>query len=102
MMEVEFKWQTILKADVTKTWNALSNYPPKNERQGGSWGSKVGQVQGNLRDRYKKLLLEVASNPLTSNRQKAVASFYHELVRYGEHILAQRLKNKVEGMGGKL
>jgi len=95
-------WEKPTSDSFEKTWSALSNYPPKNESHDISWRSKLNQVQGNLRNRYKKLLIEVASNPLTPDRQKAMASFYHELVKYGEHILAQRLKKKVEGLGGKL
>jgi hypothetical protein len=90
------------KTNVKKTWNALSKYPPVSETRNRTWNNKLFELQAEFREKYKTLLQELVSNPLTPERTKAVSSFYHELIRHGEKMMAQKLKTKVEALGGKL
>jgi hypothetical protein len=94
---MEESWQIILKV-----WNPLSKYPPVSEARNRTWNNKLFELQAEFREKYKTLLQELVSNPLTPERTKAVSSFYHELLRHGEKMMAQKLKTKVEALGGKL
>ena len=90
------------KTKVRKTWNPLSKYPPVSEARNRTWKNKLFGLQAKFREKYKTLLQELASNPLTPERLKAVSSFYHKLLTHGEKMMAQKLKAKIEALRGKL
>jgi len=93
-MEIESDWQKILKV-----WNPLSQYPPVTEARN---ESTLRNLQMELLNEFDQMYKEIVSHPLTFSKQKAIAAYYQQLLRYHLHKKAQKLKQKVESLGGSI
>ena len=93
-MEIEPEWQRILKV-----WNPLSKYPTVSEARN---VNTLRDMQMKILDKYENMYEKIVSHPLTPAKQKALAAYYHQLLKYELHKKAQKLKQKVESLGGSI
>ena len=91
-------WE-LKKDSVEKTWNALSKYPPVSEAKN---VNTLRDIQMKVLDRYEQMFEKITSHPLTPAEHKAIVAYYHQLIKYQLHKKAQKLKQKVESLGGSL
>ena len=66
------------------------------------WRGKLNEKQTEARNKYYELLRELATHPLTPEKLKQSATLSHELYQHGERLLAERLKEKIRKLGGKI
>ena len=93
---------TIWEKSINKAWNALSRSPPVSQARNMDWQNKLREKQAEARNKYYQLLRELATNPLTPQKLKESSTLAHELYQHGERLLAERLKEKIRKLGGKL